>query len=143
MPRFAKVRDAAEPATITALKEDGWSVSRLEPVGNDHGLPDLVLGKDGWTTLAEVKNPPGPKGGRKGKKLTDHQQTWHDGWKGATPLMLDRATPTANVDVANAWLMRMQGVCPCASDISDPGDHLPLCPWSNPEYPGDGSDIPW
>lgn len=102
--RFGKARDAAEPPTIAALKADGWSVSRLEPVGNDHGLPDLVIGKAGWTTLAEVKNPPGPKGGRKGKRLTDHQEKWHEEWLGAAPLVMDGATPADNVARANEWL---------------------------------------
>lgn len=114
MPRFAKARDAAEPDTVAALKADGWSVSRLEPVGNDHGLPDLAIGKQRWTTLAEVKNPPGPKGGRKGKKLTDHQEKWHREWKGAPPLVLDGATAADNVAIANEWLARMEGYRPTA-----------------------------
>lgn len=105
MPRFAKVRDAAEPDTVDALRLDGWSVSRLEPIRKeDAGLPDLVIGRDGWTTLAEVKNPPGPKGGTKGKKLTDHQEKWHREWLGAVPLILDGATAVENVAKANAWL---------------------------------------
>lgn len=114
MPRFAKMRDAAEPETIAALKDGGWSVSRLEPVGNDHGLPDLVIGRDGWTTLAEVKNPPGPKGGRSKKKLTDHQEKWHRAWLGAAPLILDGATAAENVAKANEWLSRVEGYRPTA-----------------------------
>jgi hypothetical protein len=109
MPRFAKARDAAEPQTIAALKTDGWSVSRLEPVGADYGLPDIVIGKDGWTTLAEIKNPAGPRGGRKGKKLTDHQEKWHSNWRGAPPLLLDCDTAAENVAKANAWLRCVQG----------------------------------
>jgi hypothetical protein len=104
MPRFAKARDKAEPPTVAALKLDGWSVSRLEPVGNDHGLPDLVIGRDNWTTLAEVKNPQGPKGGRKDRRLTDHQARWHAEWRGATPLILDGDTPVDNLAKANEWL---------------------------------------
>lgn len=117
MPRFAKARDAAEPATIAALVADGWSVSRLEPVGRDHGLPDLVIGRDGLTTLAEIKNSPGPKGGTKGKKLTAHQEKWHREWLGANPLMLDRETPQLNLERANEWLLRAKGW--------EPGEDVP------------------
>lgn len=29
-----------------------------------------------------------------------------------------------------------KGVCPCESEAEDPGpEHLPTCPWSDPEYP--------
>lgn len=104
MPRFAKARDAAEPDTVAMLKAYGWSVSRLQPVGNDHGLPDLVIGKHGVTTLAEVKNPPGPRGGRKGKRLTDHQEKWHREWRGSPVLLLDGEVPMANVSIAETWL---------------------------------------
>jgi hypothetical protein len=27
-------------------------------------------------------------------------------------------------------------VCPCQSDVEDPGPHIPSCPWINPEYVG-------
>ena len=104
MRRYSKARDANEKSVITALQMAGWSVSRLEPVANDKGLPDLVIGKAGFTTLAEVKVPAGPRGGRKGKKPTEEQETWHAQWRGARVLVLDAADNEENVARAERWL---------------------------------------
>lgn len=103
MPRFAKARDANEKHIIAALILAGWSVERIEPVGRNNGLPDLILGKGGITTTAEVKREPGPRGGRKDKRLTENQQEWHDAWLGARPLVLDCA-PDEAVRRCNTWL---------------------------------------
>lgn len=103
MPRFAKARDANEPDIVTALKADGWSVERIEPVGRNNGLPDLVLGKAGFTTLAEVKREAGPRGGRSDKRLTPNQEEWHEAWNGARPLVLDCPAAEA-VERCAAWL---------------------------------------
>jgi hypothetical protein len=104
MRRYAKARDANEKDVVAALLAAGWSVSRLEPVAKDKGLPDLVIGKAGYTTLAEVKVPAGPRGGRKGKKPTEEQETWHVAWRGARVLVLDAADNAENVDRAEQWL---------------------------------------
>lgn len=103
MPHFAKARDANEKEIIAALIADGWSVERIEPVGRNNGLPDLILGKGGVTTTAEVKREPGPRGGRKDKRLTENQETWHDAWLGARPLVLD-CPPEEAVSRCNDWL---------------------------------------
>lgn len=104
MRRYSKARDANEKDVIAALLAAGWSVSRLEPVAKDKGLPDLVIGKAGYTTLAEVKVPAGPRGGRKGKKPTEEQEAWHEQWRGARPLVLDAADNGENVARAEQWL---------------------------------------
>jgi len=53
----------------------GATVSRLEPVGDDPGLPDLVIGYCGETALAEVKTLTG--------RLSDDQRAWHRTWRGS------------------------------------------------------------
>ena len=103
MPRFAKARDANEPEIVKALRNAGWSVERIEPVGRNSGLPDLVIGKSGLATLAEVKRPPGPRGGTKDKRLTENQEAWHQAWKGPSPLVLDCA-PADAVQRCEEWL---------------------------------------
>jgi len=103
MPRFAKARDANEPAIVEALRAAGWSVERIDPVGRNNGTPDLLLGRSGYTTLAEVKRPAGPKGGRKDKRLTDVQEAWHEAWRGARPMLLDQE-PAACVALCEEWL---------------------------------------
>lgn len=105
MRRYSKARDANEKDVIAALQAAGWSVSRLEPVAKDKGLPDLVIGKAGHTTLAEVKVPAGPRGGRKGKKPTEEQETWHAQWRGARVLVLDSGDNAENVARAEQWLL--------------------------------------
>lgn len=105
MTRYAKARDANEKDIVKALRAAGWSVARLNPVDRaDAGLPDLLLGKGGYTTLAEVKRPAGPRGGVKGKRLTDHQQEWHDEWRGARPVLLDSDNMAENVARCEARL---------------------------------------
>jgi hypothetical protein len=104
MRRYAKARDENEKGVIAALLAAGWSVSRLEPVAKDKGLPDLVIGKDGHTTLAEVKRPPGPRGGRKDKRPSEEQEQWHAAWRGSRVLVLDAADNAENVARAEQWL---------------------------------------
>ncbi len=104
MPQFAKARDANEKDIVKALRSDGWSVARLNPVDRaDAGLPDLLLGKRGYTTLAEVKREPGPRGGTSDKTLTEKQAEWHCLWNGAAPLVLD-CSPDEAVKRASEWL---------------------------------------
>lgn len=114
MPRFAKARDANEKDIVKALIDAGWSVERIEPVGRNNGTPDLVIAKDGWEIMAEVKRPAGPRGGTKDKRLTPKQETWHDEWKGPRPLILDSADNAENVARAERWLARMEGYRPTA-----------------------------
>jgi len=61
---------------INALQGCGASVFRINPSGGRrNGLPDVVIGIDGTTLLAEIKQP--------GGKLTDEQIDWHAAWRGA------------------------------------------------------------
>ena len=71
-------RDANEPEIVAALQAHGWTVERL----NGRGVPDLLLGKNGVNVLQEVKRPPGPRGGTKGRELNADQLRWHAAWNG-------------------------------------------------------------
>lgn len=42
-------------------------------------------------------------------------------------------------DAIAAWGAVADGVCPCETDVEDPGPlHLPTCPWADPGYDGGG-----
>jgi hypothetical protein len=68
--RFAARRDGNEAAIIAALRHCGASVAQISA----KGLPDLLIGYQGRTILAETKE-------RKGK-LTDAQQEFITSWDG-------------------------------------------------------------
>ena len=68
----AKKRDGNEKAIIEALQAAGWSVQRIEyPTA---GVPDLVVAKNGYTLVAEVKSD--------GGKLNEDQEAWRCRWNG-------------------------------------------------------------
>lgn len=70
--RHAKSRDANEPAIVKALELVGALVIRQdEPT-------DLLVGYGDTWYLIEVKLPLGPKGGKKGRDLTDKQEKFFD-----------------------------------------------------------------
>lgn len=81
-----KRRDGNEAPIVAALVAIGATVTRLD----GEGLPDLLVGYRGKTTLLEVKMPLGPKGGlpehreHEGGRgdLTKAQVAWWDGWRG-------------------------------------------------------------
>ena len=75
MRRAAK-RDTHETAIVKCLRLSGWSVEHLSM----RDAPDLLLGKNGVTLLAEVKTG--------NKKLKPGQKKWHDEWKGSKPWIL-------------------------------------------------------
>ena len=68
-------RDVNEAEIVDLMRAYGATVSRLEPVGDDAGLPDLVVGFCGETWLAEVKSAEG--------RLSEDQETWHQTWRGS------------------------------------------------------------
>jgi Holliday junction resolvase len=69
--RLRAKRDESEKLIVAALRKLGWSVEFLSiPNG-----PDLLAGRDGFTTLIEVKTGKG--------KLKPGQVTWHANWRGA------------------------------------------------------------
>jgi len=74
--RRAAKRDLTEPVIVLALMQAGFSVTRIS--GAD--VPDLLIGRNGITTLAEVKT---------GKaKLKPGQAKFAAEWRGAKPLVL-------------------------------------------------------
>jgi hypothetical protein len=83
-PRFARRRDANEPAIVAALQAAGCVVTRLhEPV-------DLLVGRDGTNYLLEVKLPLGPCGGRPASELGKSQRiqtAWLGSWIGQVSIV--------------------------------------------------------
>jgi len=73
----------------------GVSVFSIAAVGD--GVPDLVVGMDGWTILVEVKV------GR--KKLNALQVSWHDSWQG-TPVVIIRSPGDVHSLVRNTRMAR-------------------------------------
>ena len=69
-------RDQSEGPIVEALKLYGFSVIRISV----KDVPDLVIGKGGWTRVAEVKT------GK--KKLRPNQEDWWTRWGGNPRLVL-------------------------------------------------------
>lgn len=93
IPRHNPKRDAAEPEVVTALKQCGFSVERMDkPV-------DLLVGFRGRCWLIEVKSS--DKG--YGKRLNENQQKFSDGWRGPAVVILRSAQDAIDwaVDVAS------------------------------------------
>lgn len=83
MKRAAKI-DANQKEIVGALRQAGCSVQSLASIGR--GVPDLLVGKDGRNYLIEIKD------GNKcpsARRLTDDQQTWHQGWNGQVAIVED------------------------------------------------------
>ena len=81
MPKHAAKRDAAEPEIVTALKQCGFSVYRLNtPV-------DLLVGFRRKTHLVEVKS--GSTG--YAKALNENQKEFADEWRGGEVVILRSA----------------------------------------------------
>ena len=98
MPYFRRARysdhldtDALEVART--LRAIGASVEHI-------GRPlDQLVGYRGVTMLVEVKQPPGPRGGKsaKGQKLRATQEEFIANWRGAKPLVVTRENCVAMV----------------------------------------------
>lgn len=80
MRRRAKV-DANQAAIVSALRKIGASVEPLHFAGR--GIPDLLVGFRGVTTLIEVKTEKG--------RLNALQTRWRDSWRGSV-YVVDCAT---------------------------------------------------
>lgn len=77
--RRAAHTDSNQGEVVDALRAAGASVEpKLARVGE--GVPDLLVGIRGVTTLFEVKD--GKKTASK-KKLTGDEKKWHDAWRGS------------------------------------------------------------
>jgi hypothetical protein len=88
--RFAKV-DRNHVQIVEAFRQHP-QVSVFSTARLGGGVPDLILGVDGWTIPVEVKV------GK--KKLNRLQQAWHEAWHG-TPVVIVRTVEEANVLVQN------------------------------------------
>jgi hypothetical protein len=73
--RRASRTDANHAAIVAALRQCGATVVDTSPLP---GFVDLVAGYQGTTVLIEVKRPPGPRGGVKGRQLTPDQRRLHE-----------------------------------------------------------------
>lgn len=74
--------DANQPGIVRALREVGASVTPAHEMGK--GFPDLVIGHNGHTYLAEVKDGSKPPSRR---KLTPDEQRWHEAWRGQVAII--------------------------------------------------------
>jgi len=83
MRRAAKI-DSNQTQVISALRAAGATVQSLAAVGK--GVPDLLVGFNGYTLLMEVKD--GNKSPSQ-RRLTDDQVIWHGAWRGGALSVVD------------------------------------------------------
>ncbi len=69
--------DKNQPEIVAAFRKLGYSVLHLHQIGK--GCPDLLVAKDGVSTLVEVKDGDKPPSAR---KLTPDEREFHDTWRG-------------------------------------------------------------
>jgi len=81
--KFARI-DANHEQVVSVLRAYGASVQSLAGVG--HGVPDLLVGYQGYTILMEVKDGNKPPSAR---RLTEDQMDWHASWKGGPLAIVD------------------------------------------------------
>ena len=75
--RRSKV-DANQRQIVSALRQAGVSVISLAAVGD--GCPDLLVSRNGWMMLLEVKVP--------GEKLRPSQVAWAAKWDPHAPVIV-------------------------------------------------------
>jgi len=69
--------DANQKEITQFFRGRGFAVAITSDLGN--GFPDLVVSKEGYTILIEVKDGTKPPSQR---RLTDDEEAFHAGWKG-------------------------------------------------------------
>ena len=74
--RYANRIDANQNAIVDALRQCGATVRIISQGG---GIPDLLVGYNGYTILMEVKDGAKVPSAR---KLTDDEQKFFDDWRG-------------------------------------------------------------
>ena len=77
--------DANQAELVALYRKLGCSVVSLAPVGA--GVPDLLIGCNSITDLAEVKDGNKPPSAQ---KLTPDQVRWHEKWEGSVRVVKDR-----------------------------------------------------
>lgn len=127
----ARMRDANEPEIVKALEAAGATVTRL----NEAGVPDLLVGYKGKTSLLEVKRPvtktsgkttggaTRPVNGGNGI-LTEAQLKWWNGdgkrpgWQGRPPAVVNNVAEALAAIGAPA-------AAPAIADVVDPPAPVP------------------
>lgn len=89
-PRYRSAKkDANHAEIVAALKAVGCSVVELHAVGG--GVPDLLVGYNGWDYLLEVKRPgvAGKARGARQAATNEKQKKFRDDWRGHTVAVVD------------------------------------------------------
>lgn len=95
---MAKRTDANQKEIVRTFRQCGASVQILSDVGK--GCPDLVVGTHGKNYLIEIKDGSKPPSGQ---RLTEHEQVFHDGWKGQVCII-------KSIDEAIAFIKKQNSV---------------------------------
>ena len=73
-----KRTDANQSSIVRALREIGASVQSIADLGK--GVPDIMVGFQGYNYLFEVKDWKQPPSKR---RLTKDEKSWHENWRGS------------------------------------------------------------
>lgn len=76
MRRIART-DSNHTEVINAFRQLGWSVYSTHQLGG--GFPDIVVAKNSFTALVEVKDGNKPPSKR---QLTPDEKIFHENWQG-------------------------------------------------------------
>lgn len=102
MRKYGRV-DGTHKAIIDALRKVGCAVYSLADLGD--GMPDLLIGFQGQTYLAEVKDGRKPPSAR---AFTSDQRAWLLNWRGGPVVLLTSAD--AAIEWARATVKDPEGI---------------------------------
>jgi hypothetical protein len=91
MSKFARRIDVNQNEIVSALRDCGASV-RIISQGD--GIPDLLVGYNGYTILMEIKDGNKPPSGR---KLTDAEAKFFEEWTGGLLVIVNSVTEALDV----------------------------------------------
>ena len=77
MTKRAKRVDDNQKQITAQLRKLGYSVCILSDVGK--GVPDILVGKNGFNYLIELKDGSKPPSRQ---QLTEHEKRFHESWRG-------------------------------------------------------------